>query len=91
MNPQSNKQRSLSRGAALWAAGCVAAALWAGAAAAKADTDARRELVLRYLRAVYAQDHAEAYRYISQRDRQAKSEAEYLRENGSLELSLIHI
>jgi len=83
MNPPSNKKRSLSRGAALWAAGCVAAALWTGASAAKADTDAGREVVSRYLKAVYAQDYAEAYRYLSRRDRQAKSEAAYLKENPS--------
>ncbi len=83
MNPSSNKKRPLPRGAVLWAAVCMAAALWAGASAAGADTDPRRELVSRYLKAVYAQDYAEAYRYVSRPDRQAKSEAAYLRENPS--------
>ncbi len=65
------------------AVAAVALLLWAGSAAAQADAGAARDLVSRYLKAVYAQDYAEAYRYVSKRDREAKSEADYLRENPS--------
>ena len=65
------------------AAAAVALLLWVGSAAAQADVDAARALVSRYLKAVYAQDYAEAYRYVSKRDQEAKSAADYLRENPS--------
>lgn len=63
----------------------AAIALWAGVSGARAEegTAPLRDLVSRYLKAVYAQDYAEAYRYVSRRDREAKSEAAYLRENPS--------
>ncbi|MDE0030178.1 MAG: cytochrome c oxidase assembly protein [Deltaproteobacteria bacterium] len=61
----------------------VAVLLWASSTAAQADAGAARYLVSRYLKAVYAQDYAEAYRHVSKRDREAKSEADYLRENPS--------
>lgn len=86
MNPLTDRKRLCARAGWLVAA-AVAAVLWAGAAGAvtgAADAAQRRDLVLRYLKAVYAQDYAEAYRHISQRDRQAKSAAAYLRENPSL-------
>ena len=73
-----------SRGRAGWLiAAMMVGALWAGASAASAgeDTARVREIVSRYLKAVYAQDSAEVYRHVSQRDRQAKSEADFLREN----------
>ena len=72
-----------SRTAGRLAAAAVALLLWAGSAAAQADAGAARDLVSRYLKAVYAQDYAEAYRYVSKRDREAKSAADYLRENPS--------
>lgn len=65
------------------AATAVALLLWVGSAAAQADAGAARALVSRYLKAVYAQDYAEAYRYVSKRDQEAKSAADYLRENPS--------
>ena len=65
------------------AAAAVAVLLWASSTAAQADADAARDLVSRYLKALYAQDYAEAYRYVSKRDREAKSAADYLRENPS--------
>lgn len=58
--------------------------LWTALGHADPGTSERRELVSRYLRAVYAQNYTEAYRYSSRRDRQIKSEATYLRENPSL-------
>ena len=58
--------------------------LWSALGHADPGTSERRELVSRYLRAVYAQNYTEAYRYSSRRDRQIKSEATYLRENPSL-------
>lgn len=67
----------------LVAATALAVLLWTGAAAARADADAARDLVSRYLKAVYAQDYSEAYRYVSKRDQTAKSAADYLRENPS--------
>ncbi len=86
MKPLNDKKRFCARAGWL-AAAAMAVVLWAGPAGAttgEEDAAQRRDLVLRYLKAVYAQDYAEAYRYISQRDRQAKSEAAYLRENPSL-------
>ena len=80
MNLVTQKKR-FRPGAALAAAACVAAALWAGFSGA--ESDPARGLVSRYLKAVYAQDYTEAYQYVSQRDRRAKSEAAYLRENPS--------
>lgn len=65
------------------AAAAVAVLLWVGSAAAPADAGAARDLVSRYLKAVYAQDYAEAYRYVSKRDQASKSAADYLRENPS--------
>jgi len=49
-----------------------------------APTDEPRELVKLYLKAVYARDYRTAYKWISQADRENKSEADYLRENPSL-------
>ena len=72
-----------SRTAGRLAAAAVALLLWVGSAAAQADAGAARDLVSRYLKAVYAQDYAEAYRYISKRDQEVKSAADYLRENPS--------
>ncbi len=65
------------------AAAAIAVLLWVGTAAAQADAEAARDLVSRYLKAVYAQDYAEAYRYVSEHDKAAKSAADYLRENPS--------
>lgn len=72
-----------SRVVGLLAGAAVALLLWAGAAAARADADAAHRLVSRYLKAVYAQDYAEAYKHVSKRDQAAKSVADYLRENPS--------
>ena len=85
MNLLNIKKRFYPLAALVGAAG-LAMALAAGfsGAGAASDPDAARNLVSRYLKAVYAQDYAEAYKYISQRDREAKSEAAYLRENPSL-------
>ena len=86
MNPLNDNERLCARAGWL-AAAVIAVVLWAGFARAgteQADAAGRRDLVLRYLKAVYAQDYAEAYKYVSQRDRGAKSEAAYLRENPSL-------
>ncbi len=86
MNPLNSKKRLPTR-VGWWAAAAIAVALWAGPAGAitgEEDLERRHDLVSRYLKAVYAQDYAEAYQYISKRDRHAKSEAEYLRENPSL-------
>lgn len=71
-------------GRAGWVA-LAAIALWAGVSGARAadDTAPLRDLVSRYLKAVYAQDYADAYRYVSRRDRAAKSEAAYLKEKPS--------
>ena len=49
-----------------------------------APADEPRELVKLYLKAVYARDYRTAYQWISQADRENKSEADYLRENPSL-------
>jgi hypothetical protein len=46
-----------------------------------APEDEPRELVERYLKAVYARDYRTAYQWISQVDRENKSESDYLREN----------
>ena len=70
-------------GAGLLAAAAMAVVLWAGFAGAQEDTGAMRDLASRYLKAVYAQDYADAYRYVSRKDREAKSEAAYLKENPS--------
>ena len=86
MNPLNDKKRLCARAGWL-AAAAIAVVLWAGftwAGTDEVDTARRHDLVSRYLRAVYAQDYAKAYEYISQRDRRAKSEAAYLRENPSL-------
>lgn len=48
-----------------------------------APSDEPRELVKRYLKALYARDYRAAYQWISQADRQNKSEVDYLRENPS--------
>ena len=63
----------------------AAIALWTGVSGARAEEDTAplRELVSRYLKAVYAQDYADAYRHVSRKDREAKSEAAYLKENPS--------
>ena len=74
------------RGRAGWVtAAAIVCALWAGVSGVRAEEDTAplRDLVSRYLKAVYAQDYAEAYRYVSRRDREAKSEAAYLKENPS--------
>ncbi len=84
MKRLSDKKRFFAR-VGLVAAAAMAFAVcpgFSGAVAAE-DTARFRDLVSRYLRAVYAQDYAEAYRYVSQRDRLAKSEAAYLKENPS--------
>ena len=84
-NPFNSKKRLFTR-AGWFGAAVIAVVLWAGFAGAgtgEEDIAQRRDLVSRYLKAVYAQDYAEAYQYISRRDRQAKSEAAYLRENPS--------
>ena len=86
MNLLNDKKRLYGRAGWL-AAAAIAVVLWAGftwAGTEEVDTARRHDLVSRYLRAVYAQDYAKAYEYISQRDRRAKSEAAYLRENPSL-------
>ena len=86
MNPLNDKKRLCARAGWL-AAAAIAVVLWAGFAGAgteEVDAAGRHDLVSRYLKAVYARDYAEAYKYISQRDRRAKSEAAYLRENPSL-------
>ncbi len=66
----------------------MAVALWAvlagwSVAAAAESPGGLRDLVSRYLTAVYANDYAEAYQYLSRPDRAAKSETAYLRENPS--------
>ena len=86
MNPLNSKKHLFTR--LVWlAAAAMAVVLWAGPAGAmtsEEDVAQGHDLVLRYLKAVYAQDYAEAYKYISQRDREANREAAYLRENPSL-------
>ncbi|MDE0356104.1 MAG: cytochrome c oxidase assembly protein [Deltaproteobacteria bacterium] len=74
------------RGRAGWTtAAAIVCALCAGVSGARAEenTAPLRDLVSRYLKAVYAQDYADAYRYVSRRDREVKSEAAYLKENPS--------
>ena len=79
-----NLKKSLRVHASWIMAVAMVGALWAGASGARADDAPLRGLVSGYLKAVYAQDSAEVYRHVSQRDRQAKSEADFLRENPPL-------
>ena len=83
MNRLSNKKRFFARVGLAAAAMAFAVCVGFSGAVAAEDTARFRDLVSRYLEAVYAQDYAEAYRYVSQRDRRAKSEAAYLSENPS--------
>jgi len=60
----------------------IATAAGSRAAGRSGDTSDPTSVTRAYLRAVYARDFAEAYRYVSAEDRRARNLNQYLRQRG---------
>lgn len=61
----------------------VSTAIWFSRPRESVETMTMKKLAGNYLSAVYSQDYEKAYAFISKRDRRAKDQATYMRENPS--------